>query len=302
MAGPPPWPSPVHRARIDLRLPQDPQGATARDPRQLPATPDRRHRLVPRARDQRRPAGTDRHPARAASPAGRSAVGSPASASPPPRSRSIGLSRWVLLVPGVSDDATVPGHRGAHRTFDLLHSWLGTVLGETIGYALTAAFTVLVVSRALARGQRSPPLDGVPRLRSAAALIATGVVIPLGLAAAASPTSSATSPGASGSSRWPSCSGGRPPPCRRRSAVELRLQLPQHRDVAAGAAVLADQVPRRLLQRRLGRLAPHLPVHVSPWTTSVSKSFEAASRAFGGRRRRRRLEERDEVGVAVLQP
>ena len=31
--------------------------------------------------------------------------------------------------------------------FELLHTWLGTVLGETIGYALTAAFTVLVVRR-----------------------------------------------------------------------------------------------------------------------------------------------------------
>lgn len=77
----------------------------------------------------------------------------------------IGLSRWVLLVPHV--DA---------GTFETLHTWLGEVLGETVGYALTAAFTVVVVSsitRILA-----------PRWMSyvgyaSAALIATGVLIPL---------------------------------------------------------------------------------------------------------------------------
>ena len=58
----------------------------------------------------------------------------------------IGLSRWVLLIPGISDDATVPARtEGAHRTFEQLHFWLGTILGETVGYALTATFTVLVV-------------------------------------------------------------------------------------------------------------------------------------------------------------
>jgi hypothetical protein len=57
----------------------------------------------------------------------------------------IGLSRWVLLVPGISSDATDPSKTaGAHHTFELVHTWLGTVLGETIGYALTATFTVLV--------------------------------------------------------------------------------------------------------------------------------------------------------------
>ena len=52
--------------------------------------------------------------------------------------QAIGLSRWVVLVPHVGTD-----------TFELLHTWLGEVLGETIGYALTAAFTVCVV-RAIA--------------------------------------------------------------------------------------------------------------------------------------------------------
>jgi hypothetical protein len=91
----------------------------------------------------------------------------------------IGLSRWVLLVPSISSDATDPSRTAdAHHSFELVHTWLGTILGETIGYALTAAFTVLItlaVTRAIA-----------PRWMTwlgyaAAALIATGVVIPLGL-------------------------------------------------------------------------------------------------------------------------
>ena len=94
----------------------------------------------------------------------------------------VGLSRWVLLVPGISRDATDPARTAdAHHSFELVHTWLGTILGETIGYALTAAFTVLVtlaVTRAVA-----------PRWMAylgylAAALIATGVLIPLGLEAA----------------------------------------------------------------------------------------------------------------------
>jgi hypothetical protein len=91
----------------------------------------------------------------------------------------LGLSRWVLLVPGLSDDATDPARSpDAHHTFELLHTWLGTILGETIGYALTATFTLLVAF-ALTRGL-------APRWMTylgyaAAALIATGIVIPLGI-------------------------------------------------------------------------------------------------------------------------
>jgi hypothetical protein len=94
----------------------------------------------------------------------------------------IGLSRWVLFVPGLSDDATDPARTAdAHRTVELLHTWLGTILGETIGYALTSTFTVLVAF-ALTRGL-------APRWMTylgyaSAALIATGVIIPLGVEAA----------------------------------------------------------------------------------------------------------------------
>jgi hypothetical protein len=94
----------------------------------------------------------------------------------------IGLSRWFLLIPRVSEDATVPGHAAAaHRTFERLHTWLGTILGETIGYALTATFTVLV---AIAVTEVLAPRWMVFLGYASAALIATGVVVPLGVDAA----------------------------------------------------------------------------------------------------------------------
>jgi hypothetical protein len=94
----------------------------------------------------------------------------------------VGLSRWVLLVPGVSGDAAVPSRTAdAHHTFDLLHTWLGTVLGETVGYALTAVFTALVVM-AITRKVAGRWMTSIGY--ASAGLIATGVVIPLGLDAA----------------------------------------------------------------------------------------------------------------------
>lgn len=101
----------------------------------------------------------------------------------------IGLSRWVLLIPGVSDDATVPALTAdAHRTFESLHFWLGTVIGETIGYALTATFTVLVVRSVSVVRPVSRPAARVLGARwigylgyASAALIATGVLVPFGV-------------------------------------------------------------------------------------------------------------------------
>jgi hypothetical protein len=91
----------------------------------------------------------------------------------------IGLSRWVLFVPGLSEDATHPATAaGARDTFETLHTWLGEALGETVGYALTATFTVLVLV-ALRRAGVSRWLLWLGY--AAAALIATGIVIPLGI-------------------------------------------------------------------------------------------------------------------------
>ena len=84
----------------------------------------------------------------------------------------IGLSRWVLFVPGLSED----GSADVRHTFELLHTWLGVALGETLGYALTATFTVLVV---VGLARRGAPAWLVRLGYASAALIATGVVIAL---------------------------------------------------------------------------------------------------------------------------
>jgi hypothetical protein len=89
----------------------------------------------------------------------------------------IGLQRWVTLVPAISQDALDPAQRpAAEHRFELWHTVLGKAIGETLGYALTATFTVLVVV-ALRRSVLPRWLAIVGY--TAAALIATGVVIPL---------------------------------------------------------------------------------------------------------------------------
>jgi hypothetical protein len=83
----------------------------------------------------------------------------------------VGLLRWPLLVPGFAAD-------GDTDAFRLAGDVLGTAIGETLGYALTAAWTGLVIA-ALGRrfaGRWFAVLGGV-----AAALVAVGVVSPLGL-------------------------------------------------------------------------------------------------------------------------
>jgi len=69
----------------------------------------------------------------------------------------------------------------AHRTSEALHTWLGEVLGETIGYALTATFTILV---AMAVTRTIAPRWMILLGYGSAAFIATGVVVPLGVSAA----------------------------------------------------------------------------------------------------------------------
>ena len=89
----------------------------------------------------------------------------------------VGLQRWVTLVPGISEDARDPALRAAaENRFELLHTLLGKAIGETAGYALTAAFTVLVVI-ALRHTVLPNWLGYIGFL--AAGLIATGIVIPV---------------------------------------------------------------------------------------------------------------------------
>ena len=76
----------------------------------------------------------------------------------------IGLLRWPLIVPFLTDPAAL----------STLSTVLGTILGETAGYLLTAAFTLTVV-RAL-----PGPRPTISWLGTAsAALIATGILVPL---------------------------------------------------------------------------------------------------------------------------
>jgi hypothetical protein len=83
----------------------------------------------------------------------------------------IGLLRWPILVPGYAAD----GNADAFRTASDI---LGTAVGETMGYLLTATWTVLVIV-ALGRryaGRWFQALGGV-----SAALVLAGVLSPLGL-------------------------------------------------------------------------------------------------------------------------
>jgi Domain of unknown function (DUF4386) len=89
----------------------------------------------------------------------------------------VGLQRWVTLVPGISHDALDPARRAeAEDRFELWHVLLGKVVGETVGYALTATFTVLVV---VALGRTVLPRWLAVLGLVAAGLIVTGVVTPL---------------------------------------------------------------------------------------------------------------------------
>ena len=96
----------------------------------------------------------------------------------------IGLLRWPLLVPHYADVVTDPSTSVAARadaidTFRTLHSVLGGLVGETLGYTLTATWTLAVVFGIAAiykPGRWFAPL-GI----GAAALIATGVLVPIGV-------------------------------------------------------------------------------------------------------------------------
>ena len=92
-----------------------------------------------------------------------------------------GLLRWPILVPGYASDAASADPAvaaGARDAFQSAGAILGTTIGETLGYLLTATWTVLVVvalGRAFA-GRWFPVLGG-----AAAALVLVGVLSPLDL-------------------------------------------------------------------------------------------------------------------------
>ena len=93
----------------------------------------------------------------------------------------IGLLRWPLLVPGYAADATSPDPAvaaAARDSFHTAHRVLGTVVGETFGYLLTAAWTLLVLA-ALGRGIAGRWFTVLGA--GSAVLILAGVLSPLDL-------------------------------------------------------------------------------------------------------------------------
>ena len=83
----------------------------------------------------------------------------------------IGLSRWVLIVPGLAA-------RGDTETFARLHTILGVVVGETLGYLFTALWTILVLREI---GRRLAGWWFSWLGLASALLILLGVFAPLGL-------------------------------------------------------------------------------------------------------------------------
>jgi hypothetical protein len=93
----------------------------------------------------------------------------------------VGLLRWPILVPGYASDAASANAgvaAAARDAFQTASDILGTAVGETLGYLLTATWTVLVIV-ALGRryaGRWFQALGAV-----AAVLVVVGVLSPLGL-------------------------------------------------------------------------------------------------------------------------
>jgi Domain of unknown function (DUF4386) len=95
----------------------------------------------------------------------------------------IGLLRWPILVPGYASDAASGDAvvaAGARDAFSTAGDILGTGIGETLGYLLTATWTALVV---VALGRRFAGRWFGALGAASAGLVLVGVLSPLGLPA-----------------------------------------------------------------------------------------------------------------------
>ena len=93
----------------------------------------------------------------------------------------IGLLRWPILVPGYAADAASADGAvaaAARDSFTTASDILGTAIGETIGYLLTATWTVLVI---VALGRRYAGRWFQLLGAGSALLVLAGVLSPLGL-------------------------------------------------------------------------------------------------------------------------
>lgn len=91
------------------------------------------------------------------------------------------MSRWFLLVPGYVERALDPSATPVARSdavsdFETAHDALGTIVGESLGYAFTAAWTILVIL-AFPAAPRWWRTSG----SLTAFLILLGVLVPLGV-------------------------------------------------------------------------------------------------------------------------
>jgi hypothetical protein len=93
----------------------------------------------------------------------------------------VGLLRWPILVPGYASDAA-SGSAGvaasARDSFTTASNILGTAIGETLGYLLTATWTALVI---VALGRRFAGRWFGVLGAAAAGLVLAGVLSPLDL-------------------------------------------------------------------------------------------------------------------------
>ena len=93
----------------------------------------------------------------------------------------VGLLRWPILVPGYASDAaggSAGAAAAARDSFATASDILGTAIGETLGYLLTAAWTALVIA---ALGRRFAGRWFAALGAFAAALVLVGVLSPLEL-------------------------------------------------------------------------------------------------------------------------
>ena len=88
----------------------------------------------------------------------------------------IGLSRWFLFVPGIAADAQIPTQTAsAQHQFEQLHFWLGTIVGETIGYTFTATNTGNVSGPLVSCGTPALSASSLASTFSAIARVLSGV-------------------------------------------------------------------------------------------------------------------------------
>jgi hypothetical protein len=93
----------------------------------------------------------------------------------------VGLMRWPILVPGYASDAasgSASVAAGARDSFTTASDILGTAIGETLGYLLTATWTALVI---VALGQRFGGRWFAVLGGASAGLVVAGVLSPLDL-------------------------------------------------------------------------------------------------------------------------